>query len=198
MEPTPIVSVPSADLSPVLSQALAAILTFLAALWRWLHIAVNSIVAISIPVALFFLIGIIYTTERLKYIRKKEAEKFDLKVEPAFEDTGAAGNVNLSARWEKVGALINSGNQNDWKQAILEADIMLDDILTGLGYRGETIGEKLKRVQPGEFKTIEHAWAAHQVRNRIAHDGSAFQLTHHDANETIQHYRRVFEEFYYI
>ncbi|MGC9605219.1 MAG: hypothetical protein ABSF56_00455 [Minisyncoccia bacterium] len=159
---------------------------------------VNFLVALSIPVSLFFLVGIIYCVEGLKIIRKKEAEKHDLKVEPAFEEVKGEGDRELSTRWEKATALLNSENQNDWKQAILEADTMLDDILKGLGYQGDGVGEKLKRVQPGEFKSIDSAWEAHKVRNQIAHDGSAFELTHHEANEAIQHYRKVFEEFYYI
>ncbi len=157
------------------------------------------LVVISIPVSIFFIFGIIYSVERLKVLREKEAEKHDLKVEPAFEDEPAGqGDHDLSVRWKKATDLLASENQNDWKQAILEADTMLDDILTGLGYQGESIGEKLKRVAPGDFKSLDDAWEAHKIRNQIAHDGSAFQLTHHEANQTIARYRRVFEEFYYI
>ena len=157
------------------------------------------VVVLSIPASIFFIIGIVYSVERLKVLREKEAEKHDLKVEPAFEDEPAGqGDRDLSLRWKKVTDLIGSANENDWKQAILEADTMLDDILTGLGYQGESIGEKLKRVQSGDFKSLDDAWEAHKIRNQIAHDGSAFQLTHHEANQTIGRYRRVFEEFYYI
>jgi hypothetical protein len=93
---------------------------------------------------------------------------------------------------------IASANQNDWKQAIIEADVMLDDILTRMGYRGESVGEKLKRVVTGDFASLDDAWEAHKVRNRIAHDGSNFVLTEHDAKHTIQRYKKVFEEFFYI
>lgn len=155
-------------------------------------------VVLSIPFSLFCLIGIVYCIEGLKRIREKEAVKFDLKVEPAFENVPGEGNRDLSVRWDKAANLLNSQNENDWKQAILQADTMLDDVLSGLGYQGEGVGEKLKRVQPGEFKNIDDAWEAHKVRNRIAHDGTKFALSHHEANEVIQRYKRVFEEFYYI
>lgn len=154
-------------------------------------------VLISIPFSLFCVIGIVYCIEGMKKIREKEVEKHDLKVEPAFEEVKGQGDRDLSVRWEKASNLLNSQNQNDWKQAILEADTMLDDILTGLGYQGEGVGEKLKRVQPGEFRNIDDAWEAHKLRNQIAHDGS-LNLTHHEANQAISRYRRVFEEFYYI
>jgi hypothetical protein len=160
------------------------------------HIA-GYVIAISFPLALAFFIGIIYNVEGLKRIRKREEEIYDTKTEPAFE-TVHKGDKGLTNRWESVQKHIGSANQNDWKQAIIEADVILDDILTRMGYRGESVGEKLKRVATGDFATLEDAWEAHKVRNRIAHDGSNFVLTEHDAKHTIQRYKKVFEEFYYI
>ncbi|MDE1975376.1 MAG: hypothetical protein KGI49_02600 [Patescibacteria group bacterium] len=157
---------------------------------------IEFLIGLSIPASLFFLISIVYCVERLKVIRRKEAEKHDVKVVPAYEETKARG-PDLAARWKKVQDMLGSTNESDWKQAILEADTMLDMILNGLGYQGESIGEKLKRVGPGEMKTVQDAWDAHKVRNDIAHK-AGFQLTAHAANEAIQQYRRVFEEFYYI
>jgi len=193
------VSLPVLDLGPFFNQ----VITFLSGIhwvsvWNGIVIFLNWVVVVSIPISIFFIFGIIYSVERLKVLREKEAEKYDIKVEPAYEDVPGQGGRDLSLRWKKVTDLVNSPNQNDWKQAILEADAMLDDILSGLGYQGESIGEKLKRVQTGDFKNLDDAWEAHKIRNQIAHEGSAFQLTHHEANQTIGRYRRVFEEFYYI
>jgi hypothetical protein len=103
----------------------------------------------------------------------------------------------MAHRWDKAKTLIESTNSNNWKQAIIEADIMLDDLLTRMGYNGESIGDKLKRVATGDMKSLNEAWEAHKVRNQIAHE-SSFVLDHHTANETIQMYRKVFQEFYYI
>ena len=71
---------------------------------------------------------------------------------------------------------------------------MLDDLLTQLGYRGVSIGEKLKVVDPAKFRTLDEAWDAHKVRNQIAHQGSAYPLTDHLAYRTILHYENVFKE----
>lgn len=170
---------------------------FLPVLWEWFREFVTILVVISIPVSLFFLIGIVYCVEQLKKIKKLEAVKYDAKVEPAFEEVKGHGSKDLSIRWQKIQSHLNSPNQNDWKQAILEADTMLLDILTGLGYQGDGVGEKLKRVQPGEFKNLDNAWEAHKLRNAIAH-GAGYQLDHHAAVQAIHKYRSVFEEFYYI
>ena len=154
------------------------------------------LVGISIPISFFFLIGIIYCVEGLKKIRDKEAEMHDLKVEPAFEE-GNAGDTIMAHRWENALKNIESPNENDWKQAINDADIIMDDLLTKMGYHGETIGEKLKRVASGDMKSLNDAWEAHKVRNQIAHE-PGFALSHHQAKQTIAMYRKVFEEFYYI
>jgi len=159
---------------------------------------IGCIVGLSFPVSLFFLIAIIYCVEQTKHIRKKEEEKYDLKVEPAYEAGVAEGNAVLADRWAQVQQHLISENPNDWRQAILESDIMLDDVLTTLGYQGEGIGEKLKRVEKGDMHTLQDAWGAHLVRNKIAHEGSEFALTQHEANRVINLYKKVFEEFYYI
>lgn len=154
------------------------------------------LVGISIPVSLFFLIGIVYCVEQIKHIRKKEELMYDVKVEPAYQ-VASGGDPALAHRWENVIRHIESQNQNDWKQAILEADMILDDILTTMGYKGESIGEKLKRVVEGDFKSVQDAWEAHKVRNQIAHEPN-FNLTHYDALAAVNLYKKVFEEFYYI
>lgn len=155
------------------------------------------LVGLSFVLMVFFFIGIIYCVEGLKRIRKKEEAMFDLKVEPAF-DVVETGDTVMAHRWENAKKHVESDNPNDWKQAIMEADIILDDLLTKLGYRGETIGEKLKRVATGDMKSLNEAWEAHKVRNLIAHQGSNFTLNQIEARNVINMYRKVFEEFYYI
>ena len=192
------VSVPSFDLVPMVQQTIHWAIDFWPTLVLWSKDFLSFLIVISFPLSLFFLIAIIYCVEKLKLIKKKDALKYDAPhVEPAFEEGVPQGNDSLTTRWAKVTGFLSSENQNDWKQAILEADIMLDEILTSLGYQGDSIGEKLKRAQPGDFKSIQDAWDAHKIRNDIAH-GSDFQLAHHEANQAIQRYRKVFEEFYYI
>jgi hypothetical protein len=156
------------------------------------------LIGLSLPLSLFFIIVIIYCVEGLKLIRRKEALMYDTKTELAFEQGVEAGDAALARRWEAVTSHISSDNPNDWKQAIIDADIILDDILTKMGYQGESVGEKLKRADPGDFRSIRDAWDAHMVRNRIAHDGSSFSMNQIEAQRTIAQYKKVFEEFFYM
>jgi hypothetical protein len=162
----------------------------------FLNASYGYVAGLSLVLSLFFFIGIIYCVENLKIIRNKEEQLYDLKVEPAFEATQAGDNV-MARRWNDAMQHVESENPNDWKQAIMEADIILDDLLTKMGYHGESIGEKLKRVATGDMKSLNEAWEAHKVRNQIAHE-QGFTLNHHEAKNVIGMYRKVFEEFYYI
>jgi len=114
---------------------------------------------------------------------------------PVFVQTHASIK---NERWEKVQRLILSANANDHRQAIIEADIILDKMLEGMGYEGESIGERLKKIEQSDFLTINKAWEAHRIRNKIAHAGSDFEMSKSEAERVIGLYQKVFEEFYYI
>ena len=187
---------PSIDYTPLFETVVHKLAEWSPALFSFSKSLIGTLVGLSFPVALFLVIAIIYCIEQLKVIRKKEELIYDTKTEPAYQETTAGDSV-LSSRWERVKQHLDSNNQNDWKQAILEADIILDEILTSMGYRGESVGEKLKRVASGDMKSLQSAWEAHKVRNNIAHE-PGFVLGHHEAKAAIANYRSVFEEFYYI
>jgi hypothetical protein len=170
--------------------------------------AVRSIfdffIVISFPVSLIFLIGIIVSIERLKLIRKKERAIYGVS-EPTAQlgaqtspKVGATGSPETTNRWRKIVALADSDNQNDWKQAIIDADSILDDMLSRMSYHGDDLGSKLRGATKADFKTLDQAWEAHKVRNDIAHEGSNFILSKHEAKRVVNLYRQVFEEFFYI
>ncbi len=159
------------------------------------------LVIFSLPLCLVLFICIIIVIEKLKTVRRKEAEIFDKPIEMGYTETSPTkpkGNPEIAKKWDSATKHVESQNENDWRQAIIEADIILGDLLTQLGYKGEGIGEQLKRANKGDFKTLDDAWSAHKVRNELAHAGSDYLFSQSDARRTIQQYRKVFEEFFYI
>lgn len=105
------------------------------------------------------------------------------------------GGGYLGNRLDELRTHIASENPNDWKLAIIEADIILDDTLKQQGYAGVSLGERLRSISPAQVTTLDDAWQAHKVRNQIAHGGADFVLTQKIAQETMQRYERVFTEF---
>ncbi len=100
--------------------------------------------------------------------------------------------------WQEVESKISSVNPSDWRLAILEADILLFEMLEQMGLPGQNLGDKLKAADTSFFSTLQEAWQAHKIRNIIAHQGAGYQLSYNEAKKTIDLYRRVFEEFYFI
>jgi len=191
-----IISLPGIDLSYYLERSLAFLSENYPAIFGTMKSIIGIIIGLSIPVSLFLLIGIIISVEGIKHVRKKEDKIYNAKVVMAFTDD--KGGAELGKRWDNILKHSQFGNENDWKQAIIEADIILDELVMKLGYKGEGLGEKLKRAVKGDFKTLDQAWEAHKVRNMIAHSGSNFSLNQVEVNRVISLYRQVFEEFYHI
>lgn len=151
---------------------------------------------VSTIVSLLLLTGIIYSYIRFSQVIKTDREKSDSVATAYIKSETAEHRSN--ERWDRVMLHINSENQNDWRQAIIEADTILDDIVSQSEYPGETLGERMRGIEKSDFRTLDEAWEAHKVRNRIAHDGSQFQLSKREALRIINLYKKVFEEFHYI
>ncbi len=151
---------------------------------------------VTVSFSAIMLVWIFYFTRKIAKIRREEK----VKLYPSYETTADDGIINpiVNKKWGRVTAHINSANQSDWKLAIIEADIMLDDLLDVLNYRGETLADKLKSIEESDFVTLDLAWEAHKVRNVIAHEGSDFQLNEREARRVIELYRSVFNEFKFI
>lgn len=162
-----------------------------------LNLILSYLWVIAVPTSLVLMIGIVTAMERLRHIRNQEKAIYFPKVEPVYDETAKA-DPELATRWKVITEHVESHNPNDWRQAIIEADIILGDILDKMGYQGDGIGEKLKRVEPADFHTLSQAWEAHKIRNIIAHEGTSYQLSQTEVRRVINLFREVFEEFYYI
>jgi len=150
----------------------------------WLIIAIIGYILITAA-----LLILIYASMKLAEVRRNDEYTFGpLPVSPP------ATNV-LNSRWLHIQDLMNSNNANDWRQAIIESDIMLGDMLTNQGYKGNSIGEQLKQVSSTNFRTLNDAWEAHKVRNEIAHQGVAFDFSEVLARRAVDRYENVFREF---
>lgn len=97
-------------------------------------------------------------------------------------------------QWQIVLNHMNSENPAEWKLAILEADNMLDSILDQNGYVGDSLGEKLKSINPGGLASYDDAWEAHKIRNQVAHEGSNMDFTRRTAQVAIGKFEKVFRE----
>jgi len=152
--------------------------------------------------SVFFIIIITYTTVRILEIRAKEHHHLKEEIEEyahhqAEKERKKEGS-HKNERWAKVLSHVFSDNSNDWKLAIIEADSMLEELLDQLGFKGESLGDKLKSADRDKFKSLTSAWEVHTIRNRIAHEGLEFHMSHQEAKRIITLYEQIFREFGFI
>jgi hypothetical protein len=162
-----------------------AVLDFLGALW-------NVYVVLAIIFSLGLLVLYAYASTLRWYYYGKADD--DLREAEALYDAQFKG-VTKNSRLDDIQQHVMSENPNDWKLAIIEADIILDGILKERGYAGNTLGERLRSVSPNQLASLQDAWSAHKTRNMIAHEGPDFVLTKRMAEDAIKQYMRVFNEF---
>lgn len=163
----------------------AALGGFLAALW-------SAYTFLAYLISLIFIVLYVYATIRKEHYEGLIAEQLR-EAEQIWADTH--GTKVGASRLDDVRAHSASDNPNDWKLAIIEADIILDQTLKERGYAGNTLGERLRSITPSQLGSIDDAWDAHRVRNRIAHEGADFVLTKRIAQDTIARYMNVFRDF---
>ena len=133
------------------------------------HTFVLFALLFSVP----FLAVSVYCLTRVFLLRRHEERMFLASQQPIV----ARDIPKTQLRWGRILEQARSGNEHSWRLAILEADIMLSNLLDVNGYKGETMAEKMKQVDRADFNSIDAAWEAHNLRNKIAHGGEAHELS---------------------
>lgn len=72
-------------------------------------------------------------------------------------------------RWLRIETSLRKENPDSYQMSILQADKLLDMALKERGFKGQTMGERMKMAQD-TWKNPNHIWGAHKIRNRIAHE----------------------------
>lgn len=158
---------------------------FLSTIW-----SVYTILAYIVSFILLYIF--IYASIQLGHIK---AQKKAIIKEQEEAWRNLYGKPAQQSHFQVIEEQLESTNPNDWKLSIIEADVLLDETLKRNGFAGTTLGERLQSVSANNLQSLEDAWAAHKVRNQIAHGGEDFVLTQRLAKDTIARYRNVFEEF---
>jgi len=175
----------------------------------WTFITTSQVIftfrAILFFLAVFFLAVISYTIVRLLEIREKEHQHLLHEIEEyahhkheyekrLHEEVGGSKNEH----WGTVLTYLFSQHGSDWKLAIIEADTMLENLLNQLGFKGESLGDRLKSANQETFPQLTNAWEIHTIRNKIAHEGLAFELSQHEAKRIIALYEEIFHAYGFI
>ncbi len=110
-----------------------------------------------------------------------------------FFSQKAYASGKAEKRWRATSKRLASPNAADWKLAIIEAETLIDDVLTRLGFGGQSFGERLKKVNKDTIPSLDNLTAAHQTRNNIVHDPD-YRLDLAEATKTFAAYEKALKE----
>lgn len=106
--------------------------------------------------------------------------------------------TNLSKKrsikiWQKVKRYHFVGDDSSLKLAVLEADKALDEAIRLAGFRGETLGDRLKKITEDQLPNLQAVWEAHKLRNRLVHEPD-FKLTRDTAEKALAVYEQTLRD----
>lgn len=92
------------------------------------------------------------------------------------------------SEWMKIEQTVARDNESSWHLAILNADKLLDKALRERGFKGQTMGERMKSAKD-TWKNTNHVWTAHKLRNQIAHETNA-KVTYDTTRRALEAYKQ--------
>ncbi len=114
----------------------------------------------------------------------------DIRKDMYGADMPVAYKKITKKQWLSVEGHLSGHSSRDWKIAVLEADRIVEDILSKVGFAGENFRERIENVHPDSLEKREELLRAHSVRNAIIRDPD-YVLGKEDAREMVQ----IYEEF---
>lgn len=119
---------------------------------------------------------------------------FFIKRKKTSQKTGRAISVDRDFVKSKIGdidQLISLGGPSRFRTAIIDADNLLDHVLKSKGYKGNTMGERLKSARKDlEWADYDLAWKAHKVRNQVVHEADS-EILSWQAQEAVRNFKKV-------
>lgn len=99
----------------------------------------------------------------------------------------------MTKRWLAIKKLMKQDNPEGWRGAIIDADLMLDETVEKLGYKGATLEERLQNITEYKSPGLEDARRAHEISKFLKED-SSYPLTYGVVEKTIGIYENVLRE----
>lgn len=131
----------------------------------------------------------------LKFLRLKRKFKKFSRIRFSKEDNSPKIRTT---KWMEIKSKINSDSTEERKEAIIMADGILDEIFSGIGFKGDGLGEKLRQVEPSDFSSLQDVLSACSIRIKIARKGVDFEISKEEAEEALLKYEKGLKELKYL
>lgn len=141
-------------------------------------------------VSLFFVVSIIFFIKSSGWMEARYGQDFK-----NFFSFKPSESRAMEKKWNKINQRLKTNLESEYKLAILEADILMNEVINKMGYKGKTSSERLQKVTTDFLPSINEIIEAHKVRNNIIHD-PRYKINHQKAQEVISVYGKAFKELY--
>lgn len=109
------------------------------------------------PLLIAFLVAIILVGGLILFLVTRGTGSSELNVE------------RYRTEWLKIERQLVKGQESTYQMVILNADKLLDQALKQRGFKGETMGERMKSAKD-VWSNANNVWTVHKLRNQIAHE----------------------------
>ncbi len=92
------------------------------------------------------------------------------------------------SRWMHIESALKQADEHSYTVCIMNADKLLDQALRERGVAGKNMGERMKSFQ-GKWTNGNGVWAAHKVRNKLAHEPDA-RVDYERSRQALQAYKQ--------
>lgn len=141
-----------------------------------------------IGISIFFIVLSIYilmNTQWLKFRYTQDISEFSKFKSYEFE--------KFAKDWKKIMKRLETGLESEYKLAIIEADVMLEQVLERMGHIEPTIEEKINKVTPSDIPSVNELKVTREIRNDVIHDPD-YDLSQEKSKEVLSVYEKAFKE----
>ncbi len=112
----------------------------------------------------------------------------------ALSNTKRTTKIDRAFVGDKWRSIVASPSQDQFtlSSKLTEADKLLDHVLKAYGFRGQTMGERLKSARP-KLRDNNAVWQAHKLRNQAVHE-ARFNLTVKDVNRALDGFKKALRD----
>lgn len=96
------------------------------------------------------------------------------------------------ADWLNIQRQLTDNHTENKALVVLEADKLVDRALRERGFRGNTMGERMKSAQDS-WTNANAVWTAHKLRNRVAHESNV-QVSYELASRVMAAYKQALRD----
>lgn len=95
-------------------------------------------------------------------------------------------------QWLRIETSLRKDQPASYQMSVMQADKLLDQALKERGFKGATMGERMKTAN-SQWKNADHVWGAHKIRNKIAHEPEV-NVTYEIAARSLAAYKQAMRD----